>query len=74
MRDLDRVEEEADRNVMKFDDNLCKILHLGVLTHSKLNMSQQHALAARTSSGTLGCTKHRQRIQGSDYHSLLSPG
>ena len=70
-RDLDRLEEQADRNIMKFDHYLCKVLHLGVLTDSKLNMSQQRALAARMANSILGCTKHRQKIQESDYHSLL---
>ena len=69
-RDLDRLDEQADRKSIKFDDNLCKIVHLGVLTDSKLNMSQQHALAAKMVNSIPGFTKHRQKIQGSDYHPL----
>lgn len=70
-RDTDRLEEHADRNIMKFDNNLCKAPHLKVLSVRRLSMSQQHALAAKMANNILGCTKHRQKIQGSDYHSLL---
>ena len=48
---------------------------LGVLVDEKLNMSQQCALAALTTSGILGLHQKRggQQGQGSDCPPLLSP-
>jgi len=37
-----------------------------MLVDSKPNMSQQHALAVRSTSSTLGCS-NRQELEGSDY-------
>lgn len=72
-RDLDRLEKQADRDTMKFDNNLCKVTHLDVLADRKLNLGQQHALAAKMANSIPCGIKHRQKIQGSDYHSLLGP-
>ncbi|KAK4827981.1 hypothetical protein QYF61_022683 [Mycteria americana] len=71
-RDLDRLEEYANMNLMKLSKDKCEVLHLGrknplqshrlrtdkpgsssaekdlgILVDNKLNMNQQHALAAK---------------------------
>ncbi|KAK4818264.1 hypothetical protein QYF61_009969, partial [Mycteria americana] len=43
---------------------------LGVLVDNKLNISQQHALAAKEANSLLGCI----RKSGGDYSPLLSTG
>lgn len=45
------------------------VLHLDVLADRRLNMGQQHALAPKMANSIPCCTKHRQKIQASDYHS-----
>ncbi|KAK4810867.1 hypothetical protein QYF61_008839 [Mycteria americana] len=71
-RDLDRLEHWAIINGMKFNKNKCRVLHLGrsntghnpaerdlgVLVDSRLNRSQQCALAAKRANHILGCIKH----------------
>lgn len=56
------------RNMMKLYDNMCKVLHLEISTDSKMSQHEP-ALAAKMDNSILGCTKHRQKIQGCDYHS-----
>jgi len=82
--DVDRLEERAKNNLMKFKKNKCKVLHLRkqnpgvqhrlgstwlgsscverdleVLVHSKLNMSEQCAAAAKQANTLLGCINKR---------------
>jgi len=48
-RDLDRLEKWADRNLMKFNEENCKILHLG-----RKNPRHQHVLGAGKQLGRKG--------------------
>ena len=81
-RDLDRLAIWADKNLMKFNKEKCKVLplgrntprhqymlvltswkavwhkkDLGLLVDTKLNRSQQCALAAQKANGILGCIR-----------------
>ncbi|GAB0210381.1 mitochondrial enolase superfamily member 1, partial [Grus japonensis] len=82
-RALERLENRAERNLMKFNKGKCQALHLwrnnpmhqymleanrlessfaeknlgGLLVDTKLNMSQQCALAAKKADGILGCIR-----------------
>ncbi|GAB0196100.1 mitochondrial enolase superfamily member 1 [Grus japonensis] len=67
--DLDRLEEWANRNLMKFNKDKCKVLHLGkhnlggravetdlgVLADKKINKSDRCAAAAKKANRMLGC-------------------
>ncbi|KAK4822100.1 LOW QUALITY PROTEIN: hypothetical protein QYF61_009800 [Mycteria americana] len=77
-RDLDRLEHWAMINGMKFNKSKCWILHLGVLVDSRLNMSQQCALAAKRANRILACIKHSITSQSKEviiplYSALLRP-
>lgn len=72
-REPDRLEEQADRGTLwNFIVIYAKFCTWeSWQTARRASMSQQHALAAKMDNSILGCTKHRQKIQGRDYHFLL---
>ncbi|KAK4817128.1 hypothetical protein QYF61_002397 [Mycteria americana] len=58
-RDLDRLDQWAEVNCMRFNKAKCKAeKDLGVLVDSCLNMSQQCAQVAKKANGILACIKN----------------
>lgn len=72
-RDRDRLEEQVDtgtlRNFMIISAKFCT--WKSWQTARCASMNQQQVLAAKMDNSILGYTKHWQKIQGPDYHSLL---
>ncbi|KAK4829153.1 LOW QUALITY PROTEIN: hypothetical protein QYF61_002368, partial [Mycteria americana] len=79
-RDLDRLEEWAHVNLMKFKKAKSKVLHLGwgndqyqykkevgILVDEKLDMSWQRTLAAQKANHTLGCVKRSVASRSMEY-------
>ncbi|GAB0190831.1 mitochondrial enolase superfamily member 1 [Grus japonensis] len=76
--DLDRLEEWANKNLLKFNKDNCKVLHLGVLVDSKLNMSEQCATAEKKKANRmLGCINKgitsRDKVIIPLYSALVRP-
>jgi len=102
-RDHNRLEKQADSNLMKFNKEKCKVLQprrnnpmhqytlgavqlesrlaekdLGVLVDTKLNMSQQWALAAKKVNGILDCIRQNVASRSTEvilrlYSALVRP-
>ncbi|KAK4820589.1 hypothetical protein QYF61_001895 [Mycteria americana] len=71
-RDLDRLEEWAHVNLMKFNKAKHKVLHqdLGIPVDEKLDMSWQHVLAAWKANCILGCIRRSMASRSREVPSL----
>ncbi|KAK4818149.1 hypothetical protein QYF61_007297 [Mycteria americana] len=77
-RDLNRLEKWANRNLMKFNKENLEEKYLEVLVDTKLNMSQQCALAAKKVNGILGCIRRSVASRSKEvilplYSALVRP-